>query len=55
LELRSDWVNVFNHPSLNIPGQTFGGSNFGEINEATLGQGVAVAARSGQLSAKITF
>ena len=55
LELRSDWVNVFNHPSLNIPGQSFGGSNFGEINEATLGNGVAVAARSGQLSAKITF
>ena len=55
LELRSDWVNVFNHPSLNLPGQSFGGSNFGEINEATLGQGVTVAARSGQLSAKITF
>jgi hypothetical protein len=55
LELRSDWVNVFNHPSLNFPGQSFGGSNFGEINEATLGNGVTVAARSGQLSAKITF
>jgi hypothetical protein len=55
LELRSDWVNVFNHPSLNLPGQSFGGSNFGEINEATLGAGVAVAARSGQLSARVSF
>ncbi len=29
LELRSDWVNVFNHPSLGIPGQSFGAANFG--------------------------
>jgi hypothetical protein len=55
LELRSDWVNIFNHPSLNIPGQSFGGSNFGEISNATLGNGVTVGARTGQLSAKITF
>jgi hypothetical protein len=55
LELRSDWVNVFNHPSLNIPGQKFGGANFGEINNGTLGNGVAVAPRSGQLSARVTF
>jgi hypothetical protein len=55
LELRSDWVNALNHPSLGIPGQTFGASNFGEINEATQNAGVAVAARSGQLSARITF
>jgi Carboxypeptidase regulatory-like domain len=55
LELRSDWVNVFNHPSLNIPGQKFGGANFGQINDATLGNGVAVAPRSGQLSARVTF
>lgn len=55
LELRSDWVNVFNHPSLGIPGQNFGGSNFGEISNATQNNGVSVAARSGQLSAKITF
>ncbi|HZR57867.1 MAG TPA: TonB-dependent receptor [Terriglobales bacterium] len=55
LEIRSDWVNVFNHPSFGIPGQVFGGSNFGQINNATLGNGVAVAARSGQLSARITF
>jgi hypothetical protein len=55
LQLRSDWVNALNHPSLGIPGQTFGGSNFGQINDATQGNGVAVAARSGQLSAKITF
>jgi hypothetical protein len=55
LEIRSDWVNVFNHPSFNIPGQVFGAANFGLINNATLGNGVAVAARSGQLSARITF
>jgi Carboxypeptidase regulatory-like domain len=55
LELRSDWVNVFNHPSLNLPGQSFGGSNFGEINDATLGSGVTVGARTGQLSARISF
>jgi hypothetical protein len=55
LELRSDWVNALNHPSLGVPGQTFGAGNFGEINEGTQNNGVAVAARSGQLSAKITF
>jgi len=55
LELRSDWVNALNHPSLGIPGQTFGGTNFGEINNATQGNGVAVKPRSGQLSARITF
>jgi hypothetical protein len=55
LQLRSDWVNALNHPSLGIPGQTFGGNYFGEINNNTQGSGVAVAPRSGQLSAKITF
>jgi len=55
LQLRSDWVNVFNHPSLNTPGLSFGGANFGQINNATQGNGVAVAPRSGQLSARITF
>jgi hypothetical protein len=55
LELRSDWVNVFNHPSLGIPGQSLGGANFGEINAATQNGGVAVAPRSGQLSARVTF
>lgn len=55
LELRADFVNALNHPSFNIPGQTLGGSNFGVINVSTLGGGVAVAPRSGQLSAKFTF
>ena len=55
LELRSDWVNALNHPSFNTPGLNFGGSNFGLINSATQGGGVAVAPRSGQLSAKVTF
>jgi hypothetical protein len=55
LQLRSDWVNALNHPSLGIPGQAFGGNNFGQINNATQNNGVAVAPRSGQLSARITF
>jgi hypothetical protein len=55
LQLRSDWVNALNHPSLGIPGQTFGGANFGQINNNTQGNGVAVKPRSGQLSARITF
>ena len=55
LQLRSDWVNALNHPSLGIPGQTFGGTNFGLINNNTQGNGVAVKPRSGQLSARITF
>jgi hypothetical protein len=55
LEFRSDWVNAFNHPSLGVPGQTFGGANFGLINAATQNGGVAVAPRSGQLSARVTF
>jgi hypothetical protein len=59
LELRSDWVNIFNHPSFAAPGYTLGGSNFGIINGATGGPnvsgGVTVAPRSGQLSARVTF
>jgi hypothetical protein len=55
LELRADFVNALNHPSFNTPGQIQGASNFGEINNATLGNGVAVAPRSGQLSARVTF
>jgi hypothetical protein len=55
LELRSDWVNAFNHPSLGIPGQTMGAANFGLINEATQNNGVAVAPRSGQISAHVSF
>jgi hypothetical protein len=55
MELRSDWVNALNHASLGLPGQVFGGSNFGQINAATQGGGVAVAPRSGQLSARVTF
>jgi len=55
MELRSDWVNVLNHPSLNRPGNSLGGSNFGQINNGTQGNGVAVLPRSGQLSARVTF
>jgi hypothetical protein len=55
LELRADFVNALNHPSLGIPGQVMGASNFGEINNGTLGNGVAVKPRSGQLSARVTF
>ena len=55
LAIRSDWVNVFNHPSFNTPGNTLGGTNFGLINNGTQGNGVTVAPRSGQLSARVTF
>jgi len=55
VELRSDWVNVLNHPSFNTPGTALGNSNFGLINASTQGGGVAVAPRSGQLSARVTF
>jgi hypothetical protein len=55
LELRADFVNALNHPSLGIPGQTLGAANFGEINGATQNGGVAVAPRSGQLSAVFSF
>jgi hypothetical protein len=55
MELRSDWVNVLNHPSLGIPGQVLGGNNFGQINAGTQNGGVTVAPRSGQLSARVTF
>jgi hypothetical protein len=55
MELRADFVNALNHPSLGIPGQIFGAANFGQINNATQNNGVAVAPRSGQLSAVFTF
>jgi hypothetical protein len=55
LELRADFVNALNHPSLGIPGQVLGAANFGEINAATQNGGVAVAPRSGQLSAVFSF
>jgi hypothetical protein len=55
LDLRADFVNALNHPSLGLPGQVLGASNFGEINAATQNGGVAVAPRSGQLSAVFSF
>ncbi len=55
LEVRADFVNALNHPSFNIPGQQLGASNFGQINNSTLGNGVSVNPRSGQLSARINF
>ena len=55
IELRSDWVNALNHASFNTPGTALGNSNFGLINASTQGGGVAVAPRSGQLSARVTF
>jgi hypothetical protein len=55
LEFRSDWVNIFNHPSFGPPSFTFGSSNFGLINSAAQNGGIAVAPRSGQLSAVLTF
>ncbi len=60
LALRADFVNALNHPSLGLPGQIWNGpgvpqGNFGQINGATQNGGVAVAPRSGQLSAVFTF
>jgi Carboxypeptidase regulatory-like domain len=55
LELRSDWVNVFNHPSFGPPANTYGGGLFGVIGPSAPNGGITVAPRSGQLSAKITF
>jgi Carboxypeptidase regulatory-like domain len=55
LALRADFVNALNHPSLGLPGQSYGAANFGEINAATQNGGVAVAPRSGQLSALFSF
>jgi hypothetical protein len=55
LELRADFVNALNHASLGLPGNVLGGNNFGQINNATQGGGVAVAPRSGQLSAVFSF
>ena len=55
MELRADFVNALNHPSLGLPGNVLGASNFGEINNATQNGGVAVAPRSGQLSAVFSF
>ena len=52
VELRSDWVNVLNHPSFGLPGFTVTGSSFGVIDNST---GVAVAPRSGQLSVHVSF
>jgi carboxypeptidase family protein len=57
LELRSDWVNVLNHPSFNPPGDSFGtggnaNPNLGVIDNSS---GVSVAPRSGQLSAVVRF
>jgi hypothetical protein len=55
LDLRADFVNALNHPSLGLPGQVLGAANFGQINGATQNGGVAVAPRSGQLSAVFSF
>ncbi|MGA8037748.1 MAG: carboxypeptidase-like regulatory domain-containing protein [Candidatus Acidiferrales bacterium] len=55
LELRSDWVNVFNHPSFGPPSNTFGAANFGVIGPSAPNNGITVAPRSGQLSAVVTF
>ncbi len=55
LELRADFVNALNHPSLGLPDQVVGTANFGQINASTQNGGVAVAPRSGQLSAVFSF
>ena len=55
LELRSDFVNVFNHPSFQPPNADINGANFGIITPSETAGGVTVAPRSGQLSARFSF
>jgi hypothetical protein len=55
LELRADFVNVFNHPSFQPPHNDINQANFGIIDSSLTGNGTTVAPRSGQLSARFTF
>jgi hypothetical protein len=56
LELRADFVNVFNHPSFQPPNADISsGANFGVITPSETAGGTTVAPRSGQLSARFTF
>jgi Carboxypeptidase regulatory-like domain len=56
LEVRSDWVNALNHPSFNRPNNDLGNpAEFGLIDPNSQSGGIAVAPRSGQLSARVTF
>jgi hypothetical protein len=55
LEVRADFVNVFNHPSFQAPHNDINQANFGIIDSSLTGNGTTVAPRSGQLSARFTF
>jgi hypothetical protein len=56
LELRADFVNVFNHPSFQPPSNDISQpATFGTINASETAGGTTVAPRSGQLSARFTF
>jgi hypothetical protein len=56
LELRADFVNIFNHPSFQPPNADISsGANFGVITPSETAGGTTVAPRSGQLSARFTF
>jgi hypothetical protein len=55
LELRADFVNVFNHPSFQPPNSDINGANFGIITPSETAGGTTVAPRSGQLSARFYF
>jgi len=62
LQLRADFVNAFNHPSFQAPHSDINSaSNFGKIDGSSPGfgpgahNGIAVAPRSGQLSARFSF
>lgn len=56
LDLRADFVNVFNHPSFQPPNSDINsGANFGVITPTETAGGTTVAPRSGQLSARFTF
>ena len=55
LELRADFVNVFNHPSFQPPNTDISGADFGRITASETAGGTTVAPRSGQLSARFSF
>jgi hypothetical protein len=55
LQLRCDFVNVFNHPSFQPPNNNINAANFGLITPSEADGGTSVAPRSGQLSARFTF
>jgi hypothetical protein len=55
LQLRADFVNIFNHPSFQPPQGDISQGNFGQIDSSLTANGTTVAPRSGQLGARFSF